>query len=77
MTTEPPEVSQKAIWKRGEKKIRRTQCLLRTKPQKLRKKERNPSCGGSADEARADYNGDGIADLAVGVPLEDIGTAGR
>jgi hypothetical protein len=28
----------------------------------------------SSADRKADFNGDGFADLAIGVPLEDIGT---
>jgi hypothetical protein len=31
-------------------------------------------CGTSGGQARADFNGDGVSDLAVGAPGEDVGT---
>ncbi|MFN2532925.1 MAG: FG-GAP repeat protein [Pyrinomonadaceae bacterium] len=36
---------------------------------------RCPPRGSSAGVAKGDFNGDGFADLAVGVPLEDVGRA--
>jgi hypothetical protein len=37
-----------------------------------------PGCvpGSSGGAARADYNGDGFTDLAIGVPYEDVGSTG-
>src|SRR5688500_14741250 len=41
-------------------------------PQSRRKKQPGP-CGSSGGQARADFNADGFADLAVGVPNESVG----
>jgi disulfide bond formation protein DsbB len=47
--------------------------LERPHPPQSRRKRPGP-CGSSGGQALGDFNGDGVADLAVGVPGEDLGT---
>jgi hypothetical protein len=48
--------------------------LKKPPPPQSQRKKQPPPCGSSGGQARADFNGDGVSDLAVGVPRESIGT---
>ena len=52
---------------------RRDPCAREPRGEARGRRRRCPQRGSSSGIARGDFNGDGIGDLAVGVPFEDIG----
>ena len=52
--------------------VRRVPCLVGRRKAHLVKNPSRLPCGASGGEARGDFNGDGIGDLAVGAPSEDF-----
>jgi hypothetical protein len=58
-----------------DKRSRRVKDPCRAKDRRAKRRRAHLAavCGGSGGQARADFNGDGVSDLAVGVPFEDVG----
>src|SRR5688500_13335341 len=52
---------------------RRDPCAREPRGEARGRRRRCPPRGSSAGIARGDFNGDGIGDLAIGIPFEDIG----